>query len=198
MAAKAGAPASELPPNDHNSPPVPLTDDQRADLLLVHLRNHRGLDKELEDAMNIVRGINKRRKRLRNDVKADGFLLKYIDELLHDEKKARHETEDDAINRTFIRRVARMPITGSDDDQQDLFTVKTSKGDVSLDGDDAHWAGVAMTVAIRGGDVSPSANDVPPDRIQAWEQGLEAGYNTFKIAQKTFTEIEKRRETGGE
>lgn len=197
MARKAGSEDEELGNHTHNDPPAPLTDQERADLLLVHLATHRRIDHELEEAMNVVRGINKRRKRHRNDVKADGFLLKYVDEVLHDEKKARHENEDDAANRTFIRRVARMPVTGGEEDQLDLFSAKTSKGDVTLDGDDAHWAGVAMTIALRGGDVSAAANGVPPERIQAWEQGLEAGYSTFKLAQKTFTEVEKRRETTG-
>ena len=194
MANKAGSEAPAPGPG-HNEPPAPLTQEQMADLLLVHLATHRRVDKELDDAMNVVRGINKRRKRLRNDIKSDGFTLKYVDEVLHDEKKSRSDTEADAANRTFIRRVARQPVTGDDQDQLDLFNAKTTKGDVSLDGDDAHWAGVAYAAALRGGEVSPAENGVPPERIQAWEQGLSAGYSTFDIAKKNAAEIERRRET---
>lgn len=198
MARKAGSEDDDLGNHTHNAPPAPLTDDERADLLLVHLRTHRQIDKEMEEAMERVRGIRKRRNRHRNDIKSDGFTLKYIDEALADERKARHESEDDAANRTFIRRVAKLPVTGADDDQLDLFSAKTKKGDLSLDGDDAHWAGRAYAVALRGDDPDPAKNDVPPERLQAWEGGIEAGMLKIASAMKSFKDIEKRREPDAE
>lgn len=197
MAKKANDPDPGAPPPGpgHNDPPAPLTPEQRADLLLVHLKRHRAIDKQMEDALEVVRGIRKQRNRHRAVMKTDGFQLKYVDEVLHDEKKARHEADADAQNRTFIRHVARQPVTGQqDEDQLDLFTAKTSKGDVTLDNDDAYWAGRAMTVALRGGEVDAAKNEVPPERLQAWEQGLEAGYARIMAAAATAAEIEKRRE----
>lgn len=194
MAKRAGTEDADLGNHTHNDPPPPLTDQDLADLLLVHLRDHRLIDKAMDDAMEVVRGIRKNRNRLRSTIKTDGFLLKYVDEVLTDEKRARHEADDDAKNRTFIRKVARQPITGDDNDQIDLFSVKTTKGDVSMDDSDAVWAGRAMAVAMAGGNVNPADNGVPPERLQAWEQGLIAGYETFDLAKKRVEEINARRE----
>lgn len=193
MAAKAGK-ADPTPGVGHNEPPVPLTPEEKADLLAVQLQTHRGIDKELDAANEVIRGIRKRRNRLRNEIKADGHPLKYVDELLHDENKARHEQEDDAKARTFIRHVGRVPVTGvADQDQLDLFTVKTSKGDFSMADDDARWGGIAFAVAMRGGDYDPAKNGVPPERIQAWEQGITAGLEQIGKAMETAKEINSRR-----
>lgn len=195
MAKKAAPPEDDLGNHTHNEPPPPLTAEDRADLLATQLQQHRSIDKSLDELAEKMRGIRKTRQRLRNEIKTDGHPLKYIDEQLRDEQKARHEQEDDAKARTFIRRVGHLPVTGEpDQDQLDLFGVKTSKGDVSLVEDDARWAGIALAVALRGGDPDPAANNVPPERLQAWEQGITMGFEQIGKSMARAAEINKRRE----
>jgi len=195
MAKKAAPPEDDLGNHTHNEPPPPLTAEDRADLLATQLQQHRSIDKSLDELAEKMRGIRKTRQRLRNEIKADGHPLKYIDEQLRDEQKARHEQEDDAKARTFIRRVGHLPVTGEpDQDQLDLFGVKTSKGDVSLVEDDARWAGIALAVALRGGDPDPATNNVPPERLQAWEQGITMGFEQIGKSMARAAEINKRRE----
>ena len=195
MAKRAAPPEDDLGNHTHNEPPPPLTAEDRADLLATQLQQHRSIDKSLDELAEKMRGIRKTRQRLRNEIKTDGHPLKYIDEQLRDEQKARHEQEDDAKARTFIRRVGHLPVTGEpDQDQLDLFGVKTSKGDVALVEDDARWAGIALAVALRGGDPDPAANNVPPERLQAWEQGITMGFEQIGKSMARAAEINKRRE----
>lgn len=197
MAKKAAAPSDDdLGNHLDNNPPPPLTAEDRADLLATQLQQHRAIDKTMDELAEKMRGVRKQRQRLRNEIKSDGHPLKYVDEQLRDEQKARHEQEDDAKARTFIRRVGHTPITGEpDQDQLDLFNVKTSKGDTSLVEDDARWAGLGLAVAMRGADPDPAANGVPPERLQAWEQGVTMGFERIGQAMARAAEINKRRAT---
>lgn len=193
MASKAGTvPSAKGPVGTDDNEPKGLTDDQRRDLLLVHLKKAREDNGAMEKAMEAVRAVRKMRNRNRNECKTDGFSLKNLDEILADESKAQSELKQAAELRTFMRSTACLPVTG--DDQMDLFdAAKTIKGDASLDQDDAHWAGVAFAVALRGGDYAPAANGVPPERIQAWEGGIHAGIARIGSAMKSYQAIEERR-----
>jgi len=195
MANKAGAvPSARGPVATDDNEPKGLSQEERGALFLVHLKKAREDNIALEKAMEIVRGVRKQRNRNRNECKTDGFSLKYLDEILADEVKTESEKKQDAETRTFMRRTAAIPVTG--DDQLDLFSrvpSLTSKGDQSLDLDDAHWTGVGYAAGLRADDGTPPEG-TPPERVQAWMVGWQAGQAKIVESMKTVSDIEARRQ----
>lgn len=193
--ATAPPPPSPAPP-DHNSAKPPandgaLTADDRASLLLHHLKTARTDNAALEKAMEVVRGVRKQRNRARNLAKTDGFSLKHLDEILADETKSTTDLVQDAELRTFMRHTAAMPVTGAD--QLELFQAVTTKGDKSLEPDDAGWAGQGYAAGLRGAEGVPPQG-VPPERIQAWTGGWGEGQAKLAQGLKRAGVIEKRRQ----
>lgn len=198
MAAKAGsAPSAKGPVGYDDNEPIGLTKEQREDLLLVHLAHARQDAAALERAMEGVRAVRKLRNRRRNDARTDGFSLKILDEILEDEAKDRTLLEAEAELRTFMRSTAKVPVIGKN--QQDLFSFDgptTSKGDASLDQDDADWRGRGYAVGMRGGDaVLPEG--IPSEHAQAWLAGRMDGQERLAKGMKSYKEMEKKRKAPG-
>lgn len=191
MANKAGS--TDTPGPGHNEPPAPLTAEDMEALFLKHLKTAREDNAAMEKAMEAVRAVRKRRNNNRNVCKTDGFGLKHLDQILLEEARARHENEADAKNRTFMRRVARLPVTGDDEEQLDMFTAVTAKGDQSLDRDDAYWAGEGYTAGLRGLEADPAKYEVPPERGQVWLDARMQGQQKLAENLDRAKKIDKRR-----
>jgi len=192
MAAKAGT--DSTPPMGHNSPPVPLTLEEREALFHRHKKQAKDDNAAMEKAMEVVRGIRKKRNQNRNLCRSDGFPLKHLDTILELEGRAAHENAADAEIRTMMFRASRLPVTGAEDEQLELaFTPQTTNGTDSLDADDATWGGYGYSAGLRGDDGDPKAHDVPPERLQAWMAGWQEGQAKLMANLTTAKAIEKRR-----
>lgn len=177
-----GSPAPDPAPLDHNTPkiepPPGLTLSDRDDLQLVHMANMRKANDELEAAMEIVRGVRKRRTRLRNEVSLDGFPLSLMDEMLEDELLPRHEVEEREMKRSHMRGVASQPGGAVQGDIEEVIQRKER--------DATWWGDHGYRVGLRGADFcDPSKFDVPEEHWQVWQEQYGAGQK--RLAKAWFT-----------
>lgn len=168
-----------------------ISQDDRDDLLITHLAQGRSDNAAMETAMEVVRGIRKRRTRNRNECETDGFSLKEFDNILADELKPRHVREEEAAIRTNMRRAANMPVLGAR--QLDMFAVqaKVAKPDN---------AAADLAAARQDGFMAGLRGDpkVVPDFIakglsQPWLEEWDAGQARLAKAMDTKNRLDAKK-----
>lgn len=204
MAKNAGSkPKDNEPANDETPKPVQdpagvghneragLSQAEWDDLLITHLAQGRKDNDEFEAAMEIVRGVRKRRTRNRNLVETDGYLLTEFDKILLDEQKPRDKREEEAAIRTSMRRAAGMPVLGAQ--QTDLFALAQKAPEAEGPPDEARARADGYESGLRG-----LANEWPdwvaPENRQAWNEEWYRGQERLAKAKLTRSEIDARRQ----
>lgn len=199
MAAKAGAKPKDEPANDERLKPDPdpghneragLSQQEWDDLLITHLAQGREDNDAFEAAMEIVRGVRKRRTRNRNLVETDGYGLKDFDDILRDEQKPRAKREEEAAIRTSMRRAAGMPVLGAQ--QTDLFAMSQVTPEAVGPADEARARADGYEQGLRGAEnVWPDW--VAPENRQAWNEEWYRGQERLAKAMETRAEVDARR-----
>lgn len=199
MAQKAGAkPKDDTPALDPDKGPATeghnerggLSQAQWDDLLITHLAQGRQDNDAFEAAMEVVRGVRKRRTRNRNLVETDGYLLEEFDKILKDEQKPRAKREEEAAIRTSMRRAAGMPVLGAQ--QTDMFAASQIVPDADGPADEARARADGYEQGLRGGEnVWPEW--VAPENRQAWNEEWYRGQERLAKAMATRAEVDQRR-----
>lgn len=202
MANKAGAgkPPPSPPPADHNqnpsgepAAPAPLTQEDREALFTKHLVQARTDEVALEKAKEIVRGVMRKRKANRALCRQDGFPLKWLDEILEDEKLTTVDREKDAEVRTFMRITANQPVIGQR--QLDLFAGTHTMSAATAEGEEkgeSHWRMLGYDAGFRGLECAPQKLDVPEgEPSQWWMDAWNDGQAKLISRMKRAGEIEK-------
>lgn len=174
--------AGSFPPN-HNAPAA-LSEDERADLLIVHLQHARSHNDALAEAMEVVKAVKKKRAQHRHEIKADGFPLHLVDEILEDEGRPRFEVEREEELRRSMRAAANQPVGG----QLELFNDSFSQ----TDKDREHWTGAGYTAGLRGADNDPP-DECHPEFHNDFRKGWEDGQAKLISAMSTVETINERR-----
>lgn len=166
-----------------------LNENDRAFLWITHLDQGRKDNAAIEEAMNVVRGIRKRRNRNRNLTSSDGFILDEMDKILADETRETAELEKDAKTRRFMRKTAGMP-TG--EDQPDLFAAGADKESPNtLPESRAYADGYKAGV---GGKDCVVPDYIAPEFHQGWVESWQKGQQFLFEAWERRQEIEKARQ----
>lgn len=183
-------PKEVLPAEPPAALAAPTAEDERKALFQRHLVAARAHNKNLEDALEVVRGIRKKRTVARNLCSMDGFPLRDLDDILIDEVRPMHELEDAAEVRTFMRSEARLPVLGAQ--QLSLFGATEVAPQPTKD-DEAYWDSDGYRHGLRGDDASPQNYGVPQDMFQAWLTGWGNGQGALGQRMVLAQTIESRR-----
>ena len=182
MAAKAGItklhpvpkgePEPEKPPVDDNVRAMTEQEEREASFLrhMAALRRQRDIVDEAKGALKAVKKIE---TRMRNEAKADGWMLKLIDEIMDDESKSRVDLAAENKARNFMREIVGLPIGG----QADLFERMPEEArDAETWGADGYRAGA------RGLPAKPPT-EMPARFMQDWMKRWTAGKERLDWAQ---------------
>lgn len=201
MAKKAGdqsavAPPPPSPPDNegHNNPPVEAANEaapageveitpqmQRLALFRHHLAQARADSASLEQAMEVVRGVRKRRNRNRNECRTDGFPLEILDRILRRESMTTADLEAEAEVEGFMLDAAALPVPGYVLKQGELFGVR----------DENWWKSEGYRRGLNGQDQA-YPGEMPPEFRTAFTAGYSSGQEDMAESKKLFQRIADR------
>ena len=155
-------------PVDDNQPKILASEDREA-LFTKHLVQARADNAEVEKALEVVRGLRKKRNRNRNLCSTDGFPLKHLDEILADEGRDRVEIEQDAEKRTFMRVAANQPVIGAA--QLDLFGHLATPSAQTEEKGETHYRSLGYAAGFTGQPCDVPESVPPGEPAQWWVAG---------------------------
>jgi hypothetical protein len=178
MAPKAGSKRTEkAPPPAADNPNVELgsnagamSDDDRQALFLKHKVQAEKDNEALEKALEIVRGVRKKRNNNRNLCRTDGFPLAYLDEILEEQGRTTAENEKDAEVRTLMRVASNLPVIGAR--QLDMFEHLKAAETPEGERDETYYRTQGYSAGFAGQPSAPQDLGVPPgEPTQWWQEG---------------------------
>lgn len=178
MAPKAGSNnkrTPRAPPPAADNPAVELgsnggmSDGDKSALFTKHKVQAEKDNESLEKALEVVRGVRKKRNNNRNLCRTDGFPLKYLDEILEEQTRTSSENEKDAATRTLMRVASNLPVIGPQ--QLDLFAHLKAPEVAEDQRDETYYRSQGYAAGFAGQPCDPEAIGVPPGDPTQWWQG---------------------------